>query len=296
MRHFRGHVWELGAGSRLDIVRASDQIIEAKPAESAGARLPYWALDYCFSGGCRFKVSPDQAKWFTRETGTYRLYAPGTVLREDFSCVGFPRRSVYLIFAGDDLGGVQKLVRDFGVACFRDDSGKLLQLMLEIIDIGERCGDAGHWEALARLCSIIDLLCGMKRLVDENFVLPSETREPSQVVRAAMESIEKSVSGKTSLRSLAKELGMSPSTLSHRFSQETGVSPIACHSQLRINHAKRMLKLGDPVKIVADQLGYCDIYHFSKNFKKLTGMTPTMFRAKAVCASDGGRVLSGVNR
>ena len=50
-------------------------------------------------------------------------------------------------------------------------------------------------------------------------------------------------------------------------------------SRERINQAKRrLIESDDPVKEIARQVGYADQFFFSKDFKRMTKLTPTQFR------------------
>jgi AraC family transcriptional regulator of arabinose operon len=78
---------------------------------------------------------------------------------------------------------------------------------------------------------------------------------------------------------LAAEAGMTPRSFRRRFTQEVGQSPrnyvIAC----RIGHAKDMLGRTElPIKQIAQQLGYNDVYFFTRQFKKVTGVAPSAYR------------------
>ena len=78
---------------------------------------------------------------------------------------------------------------------------------------------------------------------------------------------------------LAKIAGMSPSHFNRQFRAAIGSSPIDWLRHYRINQAKRrLIESPDPIKEVARQVGYSDQFYFSKDFKKLTSMTPSAFR------------------
>jgi AraC-like DNA-binding protein len=78
---------------------------------------------------------------------------------------------------------------------------------------------------------------------------------------------------------LAGKLGVSESTLRRRFRQATGTSPHAYLLQRRISEARRMLAESDvPIKSIAQQLGYSDVYFFSRQFNQLCGVPPATYR------------------
>jgi len=78
---------------------------------------------------------------------------------------------------------------------------------------------------------------------------------------------------------LAAMAGMSESHFSRVFKAAFGASPIDWLRRERISQAKRRLaETTDAIKEIATQVGYSDRYFFSKDFKRLTGMSPRVFR------------------
>lgn len=78
---------------------------------------------------------------------------------------------------------------------------------------------------------------------------------------------------------IAAELGISSSHCNRVFKQVFGQSPRAVLSQLILHEAK--LLLGNPklsVQNIAVMLGYKDIAHFSRQFKRWSGMSPSRYR------------------
>jgi AraC-like DNA-binding protein len=72
---------------------------------------------------------------------------------------------------------------------------------------------------------------------------------------------------------------MPESSFTRQFRKSVGTSPIAWLRYERIKQAKRRLvDSDDAIKEVARQVGYSDQYFFSKDFKKMTKLTPTQFR------------------
>ena len=51
-------------------------------------------------------------------------------------------------------------------------------------------------------------------------------------------------------------------------------------NKLRVENAKiQLLKTNLPVKVIAAQLGFENVFYFSKVFKQFTGVSPSKFKA-----------------
>jgi len=62
------------------------------------------------------------------------------------------------------------------------------------------------------------------------------------------------------------------------FSKATGKTPLDYMTQLRLDEARHLLKIGGfSVKEVAVRVGYRDQYYFSRLFRKVCGMSPTEY-------------------
>lgn len=93
--------------------------------------------------------------------------------------------------------------------------------------------------------------------------------------------IEQKLRDKLLLRDLAQIAGMSPEHFCREFKKKYGEPPLEMRNRLRINAAMKLIRYSDrPIKQIADELGYSDIYHFSKAFKKQTKCSPGKFRNK----------------
>jgi len=82
------------------------------------------------------------------------------------------------------------------------------------------------------------------------------------------------------LSSLAEKMNYSMRHLSVSFKQQTGVSPIEYLIRIRISHACKLLVETDgSLREIAAQVGYPDVYYFSRIFKKQTGYSPARYQA-----------------
>jgi AraC-like DNA-binding protein len=84
---------------------------------------------------------------------------------------------------------------------------------------------------------------------------------------------------------LAKKVGLSQNYLAHRFRLRFGVTIPRYLMQRRIEQARLLLLTTDLlIKQVADRVGMPDPQHFNKQFRRLTGESPSVYRAKAAAS------------
>ena len=77
---------------------------------------------------------------------------------------------------------------------------------------------------------------------------------------------------------LAKIINVSTKYFTRLFLETMHTTPKQYIISLRMENALKLLKENIPVSIVAENCGFCDVYYFSRLFKKHTGMTPTEYK------------------
>jgi AraC family transcriptional regulator, arabinose operon regulatory protein len=103
----------------------------------------------------------------------------------------------------------------------------------------------------------------------------------SAAVAACKRIIEAEYDRALSLDELAGRVGLSVSHLCALFKAHLGVGVIGYLIQVRIGRAAALLGQTDlKVAQVGQMVGYADVFHFSKLFKKQLGRTPGEFRRK----------------
>lgn len=101
-------------------------------------------------------------------------------------------------------------------------------------------------------------------------------------LRAAIDYIEAHLEHDLTLGAIAQSVALSPCHFAHAFKLETGVSPYHYVVTRRIDRAKRLLRETRlNVAEVGYRVGYGNHSHFCVAFQRITGATPSAYRAGA---------------
>lgn len=109
-----------------------------------------------------------------------------------------------------------------------------------------------------------------------------ETYNKSYAVKRIINYLTENYEHKISLDQIAHNMYLSPVYISKIFKEETGDSPINYLIKIRLEKAKEILisERNGSIKNIANAVGYEDVYHFSKLFKKYYGISPLHYRRK----------------
>src|SRR5690606_18057259 len=115
---------------------------------------------------------------------------------------------------------------------------------------------------------------------------------------AAQTWLESNFSVAAPVEAMIAQSGMPERTFKRRFTEATGLAPLAYVQRLRIERAKRLLEAGsESVDGISWRVGYEDPAFFRRLFKRLTGLSPSQYRrrfrapdfARSVAESGSGR-------
>lgn len=221
--------------------------------------------------------------------GTLLLVRPG--MRDSFQWdARRPTRHAYVHFtvsggagsgdagsgggSGGDGAGAWPIVRDLGGR--PDPMGALCQYLLWL---GAACPPGWRGQAAETL-----------RLLVLTFRAPPSAAQddragglPEPVV-AAMSAVRSAwsdgVARPVPLDRLAFAAGVSVSTLCRAFQRRFGLGPVAALERLRLARAEPLLWMSNlSLRAIAVQCGFADAYHFSRRFRAVYGVAPSVFRA-----------------
>ncbi len=83
------------------------------------------------------------------------------------------------------------------------------------------------------------------------------------------------------LADLSGEFFLSAPYLSRYIREKTGRQFSEIVTELRMQHACNMLKTpGQSIEQIAEEAGYPSVEHFSRQFKKIYGITPAAYRGR----------------
>lgn len=145
----------------------------------------------------------------------------------------------------------------------------------EMRDRGRADAPYYRQSACHQLCSLLYLLEGQP-----DAMLPVST---NRHLERALQLMQHEVMGNLTLADLARELHLSESYIIRLFSRYLRQTPMKYYTHLKIEAASALLTCTElSVKEIAAKLGFSSEFHFSRQFKKKTGLAPTYYRSRYV--------------
>lgn len=138
---------------------------------------------------------------------------------------------------------------------------------------------AGTDAALQReLAALLRLVAKSRRMplpaADRRPDIPSALQRPMDVLRWRH-------GERLRVSDMARTAGMSLSSFFRTFKSATGTTPLHWLKRQRLNEAtRRLIETDEKLAEIAETLGYYDQFHFSRDFKRATGVAPSEFRSR----------------
>jgi AraC-like DNA-binding protein len=160
--------------------------------------------------------------------------------------------------------------------CFQDVVVKdrlLFRALLELHIELEKEGSALERES--RFVSTMALL--LNRQTERQRESVSNARKEETKVRIVREYLRDHYAENVSLSQLTSLTNLSPYYLLRVFRSRAGFPPHEYQTQVRIAHARRLIRAGTPLSQIAIETGFFDQSHLSRNFKRIVGVTPRQY-------------------
>ncbi len=138
-----------------------------------------------------------------------------------------------------------------------------------------------HHKKINKCMSIEELFSLIKQEASKYIDDINTMKKQSNIkpIRKAKEYMKDNFKHPITLEEISKMVGFNPTYFSSLFKKETGMNFLEYLIDIRIEKAKELLKETDKsVSSIAFEVGYSDLKHFSKLFKKLTGLKPSEYR------------------
>jgi AraC-like DNA-binding protein len=102
--------------------------------------------------------------------------------------------------------------------------------------------------------------------------------QETRIVKQVRDYLQDNYAENVSLSHLAEMVDRTAAHLVRVFTAKVGLPPHVYQTQVRIARAKTLLMQGYAIADVAQATGFADHAHFSRQFKRLNGVTPKMYR------------------
>ena len=174
---------------------------------------------------------------------------------------------------GDDMACGANMVRGDDVSCEADVS----QYATILTDIYTLASSSDYIRDMRINGKLNDLLTLM---MESSWHREAHTNAPKKMDISSVKSfLDEHYKEKLSLESVASHFFIDKHYLSRLFKEQYGVTLVTYLQQVRITHAKRMLRFTDKsIEEIGLECGIGELNYFSRVFKKLEGVSPSEFR------------------
>jgi AraC-like DNA-binding protein len=202
------------------------------------------------------------------EPGVYhKLKVISKVEQSGFSCIHFEFQKGL-----SSLKNQYRVIDKFPLVVNADYDPEIIRLFKKCNYLYE--GNDSFREEIINL-TLKEILLRMKTCITTNSN-PNKPNKLKEIIIYISENIEE----KLSRQILAKKFSISPGYLSYLFRENLDITVSDYINQIKIKAAFELLtQRGLRVNEVADKLGYCDQFYFSKIFKKIMGYSPSKHKA-----------------
>jgi AraC-like DNA-binding protein len=207
--------------------------------------------------------------------GSTHRHPPGTIvaMNPDEAHTGYAAENKPLSYRMFYVtpGALRDLIPSKTDFWFRDVGIKDRECARELLDFHRRCEVSGGEFSLESAFTSL-----FNKLIHRHAIrapMPSAGKEP-RAVRLIKEYLEARYVVGARLAELVNLTQLDRAYLIRTFRNVVGMPPHRYLIQIRVREAKRLIREGRPLAVVAAEAGFADQSHLTRHFKSLTGLTP----------------------
>ena len=191
---------------------------------------------------------------------------------------GYRYRMIY-----PELGLLTDIIEDVTGRAFNGTPSFGRQLLTDpqlarAFNLAHRRIESGHAAALEGEESMYCVLATMFARHGSEIIRAPDHNEPL-AMRRVRDYITAHFDEEIGLETLAKVAGLSRAHMIRAFRKQYFITPHAFQTDMRIRHARHLLRTGATPSDTAAACGFADQAHMTRQFKARTGLTPAVFRA-----------------
>ncbi|MDF2804223.1 MAG: AraC family regulatory protein, partial [Anaerocolumna sp.] len=193
----------------------------------------------------------------------------------DFYTVGTVLKQLFKDFSIDFNSLVQKLCKD-GNIFIMNTNGEIKEI-LDKIYLSDPITQISYIRI--KVLELLYLLCS-KDLDSMKFNCNYYEKSAVEKVKHVREHLTAELSEHITIEQLAREHGLTQTTLKNCFREIYGIPPYEYLKKIRMNHAAILLRKDKyPIGEIAGMVGYQNASKFSKAFRDVLGATPSEYRS-----------------
>lgn len=276
---FKTYCKEIGEG-QIHMMRIS-------PSNDEMHRHAFFELVYIVSGTATHYLMEETAQlqagdYFIVDTGSIHCYQDV----RDFQIINCLFLPEYIDRALTDCPSLSSLLSNqvlrFGIPVntqtadriFHDTNG-VVGRIIRTMEQEYAAKGTGYMELLR--CYLTQVLVCAVRASEE----AERIRTPHSITTALVDHLRYHYTEPLSLTELSQKLNYTPQYVSSLFHKDTGMSLQEFLQRMRIEEACRLIEQGEQqMARIAQEVGYGDVKHFARVFRRIKGVSPREFRSR----------------
>ena len=239
---------------------------------------PFWVLVYTFHPTL-VRVGHCSRRWYRCDAGTGVMIPPYTTYWTDDRRSREAGRHCWITIHSLESSPLYAMLQNgTGFLRFRDPSGSLGRLMEALVQAGLQSKDQPFWPLQYHLQPVLRCLERAAGAMEGVYEISDRASGSSlSLIVPVVDYLQKNLASRVTITGIARHLGLSVSSISHAYRQQTGETTMQTLRRMRIHQVKALLMHGLSLDAIAAAAGFYDAHHVSREFRRHEGMTASAF-------------------